>query len=66
MKKLSPKTQNQFIIDSFFLAGLECLVRVSGLRLRCGPVKSTKTILFQMHPLLMLQCYIIMCQQIMQ
>ena len=32
----------------------------SGWRLRCGTVTSTRTIIFQMPPLLMLQCYIML------
>ena len=35
-------------------------------RLRCGPVTSTRTTLFKMHPLLMLWCYIMLCQQILK
>ena len=38
----------------------------SGWWLRCGPVTSTRIILFQMPPLLMLWCYIMLCQKIMK
>ena len=42
------------------------LFGASGWQLRCGPVKSTAIILFQMPPLLMLWCYIMLCQKIMK
>ena len=39
------------------------LFGVSGWRLRCGPITSTRTILFHMTPLLMLRCYTMLCQK---
>ena len=62
-KKLSPK--NRIGSLSIFFAWQVCTVLfgVSGWRLICGPVTSTVTTLFQMLPLLMLWCYIMLCQK---
>ena len=52
----------QFLLGRF---GPSCSgFGVSVWRIRCGHVTSTRTIFFQIPPLLMLWCYIIMCHMI--
>ena len=63
--KLLPKTQNQFIVASFTLVGLDRLVPGKWLTSHMWYRYINKNhILVHMPTLLMLQCYIMLCHMI--